>query len=438
MKVPKRINLTRPQGWFSLWGFPLWGFPLWGSCTAAIISLCPTAPLSLAGGSIAAKTSTGLTQIVGSIPTSSFWCASSTLQIESLRKSCSSNNLQERGDTLLLQPQAAGKPYAAATFSTPEREFITPPWQNPELLDTIEGHTAIVSSLAFSPDGKILASGGGRLDTNIHIWNLEKRKRIATLSGHQGTVLTMAFAPDGKTLVSGGEDGLVNLWDIESEELIHTFAAHTSHIMSLAITPDGNTLVSAALDGMVVWNLPERHFVESLLRFQPTYSAAIAANGRVLATGGKNKEIQLWNLSPNCNGRASCLAEESNPRGVLKGHEGPVSALGFAADGEILVSGSHDRTISLWNLSNGFRKILGRHNSEVKSLAISPDGRAIASAGRDGIKLWHLRTGLLHDISEGVEGVRALAFSPDGNILATGGANNTIKIWQNGQIVRDR
>ncbi|NER38915.1 MAG: WD40 repeat domain-containing protein [Oscillatoria sp. SIO1A7] len=393
MKLTPRINLTQLKSWFPVWRFPHRAFPLWGSCTAAIICLCASAPLSEAESAIASETS--------------------------------SNNLQETGDRY----------GAVIPSSIPERKLTTPSWQNPQLLETLEGHTGTVSSLAFSPDGKILASGGGRLDTKIHLWNLEKRERIGTLIGHQGAVLTIIFSPDGKTQIGGGEDGLVNIWDIESEELIHTFAAHSSHIMSLAIAPDGNTLVSAALDGMVVWNLPKLQLVESLLRFQPTYSAAIASNGRILATGGKNKEIKLWNLSPNCNGSASCLAEDSNPRAVLTGHEGPVSALAFAANGEILVSGSHDRTISLWNPSNGDRKILGRHSSEVKSLAVSPDGWAIASAGRDGIKLWDIRTGqLLSEIVEGVEGDRALAFSPDGKMLVTGGANNTIKIWQNGPI----
>ncbi|GAB4285087.1 MAG: hypothetical protein Fur0025_16370 [Oscillatoriaceae cyanobacterium] len=305
-------------------------------------------------------------------------------------------------------------------------------WRQPQLVATIPGHTAPVASLAITPDGQTLISGGGSNDPTIQLWNLPQRKHIATLIGHKSRVLSLAITPDGQTLISGGDDALVNFWDMRSRQLIRTFAAHSSFVMSLKVAPDGQTLLSAALDGMKIWNVPQRQLMDSQLPFQPLYSVTISPDGSRAATGSKNGAIQLWAITPECRG-IGCLTPASSPSGTLKGHTAPASALAFTPDGTRLISGSYDQTIKIWHLDTDKVDTLPGHNTRIKSVAITSDGQTLASAAADGINIWNLSTGeLLYSLTEGVEGVNALVFTPDGQFLIASGAQNTIKIWQGG------
>ncbi|HIK13475.1 MAG TPA: WD40 repeat domain-containing protein [Oscillatoriaceae cyanobacterium M33_DOE_052] len=328
--------------------------------------------------------------------------------------------------SLPVSPLPPIPPHRSTLTQTPSS------WRQPQLVATIPGHTAPVASLAITPDGQTLISGGGSNDPTIQLWNLAQRKHIATLIGHKSRVLSLAITPDGQTLISGGDDALVNFWDMRSRQLVRTFAAHSSFVMSLKIAPDGQTLLSAALDGMKIWNIPQQQLMDSQLPFQPLYSVVISPDGTLAATGNKDGAIQLWTITPQCRG-IGCLTPASPPAGTLKGHTAPASALAFTPDGTRLISGSYDQNIKIWHLNTDKVDTLPGHNSRIKSVAITPDGQTLASAGSDGIKIWNLSTGeLLHSLNEGAAGVNALVFSPDGQLLITSGTQNTIKIWQGG------
>jgi len=330
------------------------------------------------------------------------------------------------------EPQLSARESAAVpNFSTSSST-----WRDLQVVKTLSSkHKTAVESLAFTPDGQLLLSGGGRNDPIIHLWQVENGKHLGELKGHQTRVLSMAIAPDGKTLVSGGEDSLINLWDLEERELIRTFAAHSSHVMSLAITPNGQNLISGGLDGLKVWQLERQLFIETLLLLNPIYSVAVNPNGNLLVTGGKDGEITLWDGQADCTETLGCFVPRQNPnQGSVNGHTDAISSLVFTPDGDNLISGSYDRTIKVWHLPTGEVRELGEHLGPIHTLAISADGQTLASGSRDGLKLWNLRSGQFTHITGNVDAVQAVAFSPDGRLLATGGENNTIKIWRSDAI----
>ncbi|WP_414589151.1 AAA-like domain-containing protein, partial [Scytonema sp. PCC 10023] len=206
----------------------------------------------------------------------------------------------------------------------------------------LEGHTAKVLSVAFSPDGKTLAFTSD--DNTIKLWNISTLKQISTLSGHTREVFSVAFSPNGKILASASLDNTIKLWNISTLKQIYTFTGHTAEVESVAFSPDGKTLASASLDNT----------------------------------------IKLWNIST--------LKQIY----TFTGHTAEVESVAFSPDGKTLASGSGDNSIKLWNIST-LKQIytFTRYTGAVKSVAFSPDGKTLlASASEDNtIKLWNISTG---------------------------------------------
>lgn len=293
-------------------------------------------------------------------------------------------------------------------------------WVNPQLIRTLEDRKGTVETLTFSPDGQILASGGGNQDPRIRLWDMQTGEKIRTLRGHQTRVLTVAIAPDNQTLVSGSDDSMLNIWNLKTGELSHTFWKPATNVTSLAISPDGKTLASGDLAGLKLWDLTKQRPLKTLVVFDSIYSVAISPNGQLLASGSQDTTVKVWNLY------------SGELIGTLRGHTKPVNTLAFTPDSRILVTGSSDTTIKLWNVATGkLLNTLFGHASQINSLAINPDGQTLASAGNDGIRIWDLSSGwLISKFSGHSDWVRSLVFSPDGLFLASGGFDTTIKIWQ--------
>ncbi len=293
---------------------------------------------------------------------------------------------------------------------------------NPHLVRTLEGHKGTVEALAFSPDGKILASGGGSFDPKIRLWDMRTGDEIRTLKGHNTRVLALAIAADGQTLASGSDDSTLNFWNLKTGDLSYRFMEPASNIMSLAISPNGQTLVSGGLDGLKVWDAIKQRPVTTLLPYESVYSVAISPNNLLLASGSKDATVKVWNLASG-----ELLA-------TLKGHTQPVSALAFTPDSKTLVTASYDASIKMWDIQTGqlAGSLLG-HDSQINSLAMRPDGKILASAGQDGIGIWDLKSRkLINKFPGHSDWVQSLAFSPDGQMLASGGYDRTVKIWQIG------
>lgn len=166
-----------------------------------------------------------------------------------------------------------------------------------KLIGQFQAHQGAIGALAFSPDGKLLASGG--TDALVKLWNWHKPRALASLQGHQGSVTALAFSPDGKVLASGGADGTVRLWDVAGRRLRATLPGHPGPVRVLAFTPEGRTLASGGAEDQVrLWNVPTGQAVGAL-RFaeagsQGVASLAFAPDGSVLAARAVGEALRVW------------------------------------------------------------------------------------------------------------------------------------------------
>jgi WD40 repeat protein len=285
-------------------------------------------------------------------------------------------------------------------------------------------HGTMVSALAISPDGKVVASSGD--DNLIRLWDPGTGKELKRLKGHDDAALAMAFARDGKTLVSVGRvgDSTVCVWDPARGKLVRRIDIYRgdrrSLIMLAALSRDTKTVAVATLENKVricdvsggkevrAWDGPQGG----------AHALALSPDGKNLAVAGQDGTIQHW------------ATTTGRRLGSLKGHRQPALWLAFAPDGRTLVSRSRDRTIRLWDpvQDRKLRSLPGPH-SELGSLAWSPDGRSLVTGGSDSVlHFWNAATGKeTRHFSAGGAWVHAL--STDGKMVAAAGRDNVIRLW---------
>ena len=297
-----------------------------------------------------------------------------------------------------------------------------------KLWDTIAGREtatlgrgAPVRCVAFAPGDKLLAAATE--DGLIRLWDVAKREVLTTLRGHAANVRALAFSPKGDLLASGDEDALAKLWDVSGEPGRENALPHIGIVNGLVFAPDGKTLVSTDpnADLLRLWDVNSQQSVATnRVASKAAWCVAFAPDGTALATGGIDGTVRLWN--------ATNLSEMA----VFKGHQGGVDSIAFSPDGQWLVSGSRDLTARLWNRTTG-REIasLPSAGGVVRAVAYSPDGKTVATGCGDGhLLLWSTEAFQQRASLSGHKGeIRALAFSPDGRTLVSGGADRTIRVW---------
>jgi serine/threonine protein kinase len=295
-------------------------------------------------------------------------------------------------------------------------------WPRVRLLRTLQGHSDSVDSVAFSTDGRTLASGSN--DNTIKLWNVNSGQLLRTLTGHSDSVDSVAFSPDGRTLASGGygNDHTIKLWDAASGQLLRTLLLQEgASVFSVAFSPDGRTLASGNEgDPIRLWDAASGQLLRTIEGPMGSASSiAFSPDGRTLASGGGNRTIKLWD------------AASGQLLRTLQGHSDSVDSVAFSPDGRTLASGSIDHTIKLWDAASGQLLRTLQSTGYVRSVAFSPDGRSLASGGADNtIKLWDAASGQLLSTLEGHSwGIQSVAFSPDGRTLASGSGDKTIKLW---------
>jgi WD40 repeat protein/uncharacterized caspase-like protein len=289
-------------------------------------------------------------------------------------------------------------------------------------LRTLKGHSQKVSSIAFSADGRTLASGSW--DKAIKLWDVTSGQEMKTLRGHySSSVTSVAFSADGKTLASGGMDSTIRLWDVASGQELKTLKGDSSYhaFSSVAFSSDDKTLAFAGLETMKLWDVASGQELKTLKPdLSNVTSVEFTPDGKTLAIGSGGNTIKLWDV-----------ASDQEVK-TLKGDSSYVRSVAFSPDGKTVAFGSLG-TIKLWDVAGGQLKTLRGHSTPDASFAFSPDGKTLATASLvldNTIKLWNVASGQeLKTLKGHSQKVRSIAFSSDGKTLASGSLDTTIKLW---------
>ncbi len=313
-------------------------------------------------------------------------------------------------------------------------------------------HTHGVEAVAFSPNGKYVASG----DWSVHLWDAETGALVRDIGEHDGSAISsLAFSPDGTLLACGSRD-TARIWNVESGQLLYTFTGHTASVNSISFSPDGKQVATGSSDETVrVWDISSgillRIYEEHKTRID---SLAVSVDGRQLALGGWPVSAQVVDLATGQplnlaatsygmyadgsvalskdgrqvlynSGNTACLCDVHTGQLLrrFEGHKETVRRVALSPDESQIATGSDDKSIKLWKASTGelLRSLKG-HGDPIKGLVYSPDGTRLASISYDRtLRVWDVETGKnLKVIKTGSKLVYdAFAWSPDGKALAT-------------------
>ncbi len=288
-----------------------------------------------------------------------------------------------------------------------------------QLYKELKGHNGDINAIAFSSNGRVLASGSN--DNTVKLWDIQTAKEIKTLHASTEDILTVAF--NANFLATAGSDQIIKLWDLKTTANPRSLKGHEGIIHSIAFSPNGERLISGSWDKTIrLWDINAATELHQFKGKDSIYSVAFHPNGQLIAAGSFDETITIW----DCN--TGKLVRTLRGNGMLT-----VYSVAFSPDGKQIISGDLSNAVRIWETNTGKSKLILKGKNDVFggvfSVAYSPDGHFIASgSGDETLSLWHSKTGeKLETLRE--NNVRTVAFSPDGRLLASGHDDNTIKLW---------
>jgi WD40 repeat protein len=278
------------------------------------------------------------------------------------------------------------------------------------------GHSEAVTAVAFSPNGRIFASGSG--DRTIKVWDVSSGRELRTLR-QPDWITTLAFSPDGLTLASGAGDGTIKLWDVASGAELRTLGGDSIGINSVVFSPDGHLLASSA-DTVKLWDVASGRELRSFGGVA-IGSLAFSRDGHTLASvSWAGVVLRVWNLD----------GKEVRAVGTIGGDPFRVASVTFSQNGQVVAVATSDGLVKLVSVDSGqVLRTFSAHAGAIISTAFSKNDQTLAVSWDDGIVLWDVSTGQeLRSIVQKAENVGSITFSPNGDLLASG-SDRTTKLW---------
>jgi WD40 repeat protein len=293
-----------------------------------------------------------------------------------------------------------------------------------------EGHLEGIFGVAFSPDGKHLASGGD--EGEIVIWDTATWREVRKLEadpsgskGHREDVWGLGFSPDSRLLASASHDETVRIWEVDTGKPRLVLKGHSFHVWGVAFSPDGKRLASAggtsdengrfSAGELKVWEAATGRAILNLkVPAFRAYDVAFSPDGKRLASAWEDKTVKVWDVATG------------QELFALTGHRGEVNVVAWSPDGMRLASGSADKTVRLWDVATRqqIRTFAGHHG-----VAFSGDGKLLVTGGAEGVVLRDAANGNeLRSLKRGLTFTR-LAISPNGKQVVWDSDIRTIHVW---------